>query len=53
MTTLLLVSSVAYVESARHDKPELPGVLRRDIPVLLPLSLITVTALLFPPARGR
>ena len=54
MTTLLLVSSVAYVESAR-DKPELPGVLRRDIPVLLPLSLITVTALLFPagvrPAR--
>ena len=47
VTTLLLVSSVAYVESAR-DKPELPGVLRRDIPVLLPLSLITVTALLFP-----
>ena len=47
VTTLLLVSSVAYVESAR-DKPELPGVLRRDIPVLLPLSLIAVTALLFP-----
>jgi hypothetical protein len=47
VTTLLLASSVAYVESAR-DKPELPGVLRRDIPVLLPLSLITVTALLFP-----
>jgi len=47
VTTLLLVSSVAYVESAR-DKPELPGVLRRDIPVLLPLSLIAVTAVLFP-----
>jgi len=47
VTTLLLVSSVAYVESAR-DKPELPGVLRRDIPVLLPLSLIAMTALLFP-----
>jgi dolichyl-phosphate-mannose-protein mannosyltransferase len=47
VTTLLLASSVAYVESAR-DSPELPGVLRRDIPVLLPLSLLAVGALLFP-----
>ena len=51
VAALLLASSITYVESAR-DKPELPGVLRRDIPVLLPLSLAAVTALLFPAGAG-
>jgi hypothetical protein len=43
---LLLASAIVYVESAR-DTPELPGVLRRDIPVLLPTTLLMLGAFLF------